>query len=49
VDLAREAGGRVAEINPDATALSGRADWVVRASAADALPRLRERVAAPDA
>jgi NAD-dependent deacetylase len=48
-DRAHEAGGRVAEINPDATALSGRADWVVRASAADALPRLRERVAAPDA
>ncbi len=43
-DLAREAGARIAEINPDATALSERADWVVRASAAEALPRLRERV-----
>jgi len=45
-DLAREAGARIAEINPDATALSERADWVVRASAAEALPRLGERVIA---
>lgn len=45
-DLAREGGARVAEINPDATALSERTDWVVRASAAEALPRLLERALA---
>lgn len=45
-DLAREAGARIVEINPDATALTERTDWAVRASAAEALPRLREHVIA---
>jgi len=43
-DLARRNGARVAEINPDATALSDRVDWLVRDSAARALPDLLERM-----
>lgn len=43
-DLARESGARIAEINPDATALSNRVDWTLRDSAARALPTLVERL-----
>lgn len=41
-DLAREHGARIAEINPEETALSVNIDLVVRARAADALPELLE-------
>ncbi|MDZ7747532.1 MAG: NAD-dependent deacylase [Halofilum sp. (in: g-proteobacteria)] len=44
-DMAREAGARVAEINPEATGLSERVDIRIAAGAAEALPRLLERVA----
>jgi NAD-dependent deacetylase len=43
-DLARRSGARIAEINPDATALSDRVTWTVRDSAARALPQLRQLI-----
>lgn len=46
-DLAKQTGARVAEINPDATALSNRVDWILRDSAARVLPALATRLAAP--
>jgi len=45
-ELARSAGARIAEINPEATALGDAVDCVVRARAAEALPALRDRVVA---
>lgn len=43
-DLARRRGARIAEINPDATALSDRVTWIVRDSAAEALPRILDKI-----
>lgn len=39
-DVARQAGARVAEVNPDATPLSGSVDHAVRAPAGEALPEV---------
>lgn len=50
-DLARGHGARIAEINPEETALSANADFGIRARAADALAALMEalvRYTAPD-
>lgn len=38
--ITRESGGRVIEVNPDATPLSAIADVVLRATAAETIPRL---------
>jgi NAD-dependent deacetylase len=41
--LAQASGARIAEINPDATPLSGSADWSIRACAGAILPALVDR------
>lgn len=38
--LTRECGGRVAIVNPQPSALDDCADWIIRGTAADVLPRL---------
>jgi NAD-dependent deacetylase len=40
VDIARRAGARVLEVNPEETPVSGRADWSIRGTSGDVLPRL---------
>lgn len=39
-EVAREAGAKLALVNPDATPLDGIADWVLRGPAGEILPRL---------
>lgn len=48
-DVAARAGAAVVEINPQETALSGRADVVIRAPSASALPGIVERAFADSA
>jgi NAD-dependent deacetylase len=43
-DIARQAGARIAEINPDDTALSERLDIRIRQRAAEALPQVLTRL-----
>jgi NAD-dependent deacetylase len=40
VDLALRAGARVLEVNPEETPVSRRADWSIRGTSGDLLPRL---------
>ncbi len=46
-DLARGNGARIAEINPEETALSSNVDFAIRARAADALPALMAALVDP--